>query len=242
MAFNYSPKIVTNGLVLYLDAANTKSYPGTGTTWTDVSRSRFNGTLTNGPTFNSGNCGNIVFDGVDDYIGGSGIDNISLLLGGSSAVSISMWVKRSALSAGTGRTFLGFSNSSGVHKLLINFNATNSISVFGRSANETGQGIVTTNTFTSLTDWYNIVGILIYGTNTILCYVNSILQPATGTISFSQSTLALGTVVGSNRIGSEILSSTLFPGNIAQTLIYNRSLTTTEILQNYNATKTRFGL
>jgi hypothetical protein len=64
MAFNYSPKIIQDGLVLYLDAANTKSYPTTGTTWTDLSRSGNNGTLINGPTFNSGNGGSIVFDGV----------------------------------------------------------------------------------------------------------------------------------------------------------------------------------
>jgi hypothetical protein len=56
--------IITDGLVLLLDAANSKSYPGTGTTWTDLSRSGNNGTLINGPTFNSGNGGSIVFDGV----------------------------------------------------------------------------------------------------------------------------------------------------------------------------------
>ena len=68
MAFNYSPNIITDGLVLYLDAANTKSYPGSGTTWRDLSKSQLNGTLTNGPTFNSSNGGSIVFDGVDDYV------------------------------------------------------------------------------------------------------------------------------------------------------------------------------
>ena len=71
MATYYSPKIVTNGLVLCLDAGNTKSYSGSGTTWTDLSESATNGTLTNGPTFNSDNKGSIVFDGIDDYIAGS---------------------------------------------------------------------------------------------------------------------------------------------------------------------------
>ena len=67
MSFNYSPKIVTDGLVLYLDAANTRSYPGTGTTWTDLSRSSLPTPLYNGPTFNSTNGGSIIFDGIDDY-------------------------------------------------------------------------------------------------------------------------------------------------------------------------------
>jgi hypothetical protein len=68
MAFYYSPKIVTDGLVLYLDAGNQLSYPGSGTTWTDLSRSQTNGTLVNGPTFNTGSLGSIVFDGVDDFL------------------------------------------------------------------------------------------------------------------------------------------------------------------------------
>jgi hypothetical protein len=68
MAFRYSPKIVTDGLVLYLDAANTKSYVSGSTTWNDISRGGNNGTLVNGPTFNRGNGGSIEFDGVDDYV------------------------------------------------------------------------------------------------------------------------------------------------------------------------------
>ena len=63
----YGPKIVTSGLVLCLDAANKRSYPGTGTTWTDLSGNSNNGTLTNGPTFSAGNQGSIVFDGTNDY-------------------------------------------------------------------------------------------------------------------------------------------------------------------------------
>jgi hypothetical protein len=68
MSFHYSPKIITEGLVLYLDAANTRSYVSGSTTWNDISRSGNNGTLINGPTFNSGNGGSIVFDGVNDYV------------------------------------------------------------------------------------------------------------------------------------------------------------------------------
>ena len=65
MAFSRGPSIVTNGLVLALDAANHKSYPGSGTTWFDLSGNSHDGTLTGGPTFNSDNGGSIVFDGTD---------------------------------------------------------------------------------------------------------------------------------------------------------------------------------
>jgi len=68
MACNYQGKIVTNGLVLCLDAADKKSYPGTGTVWTDRSENGNHGTLTNGPTFNGANGGSIVFDGPSDGV------------------------------------------------------------------------------------------------------------------------------------------------------------------------------
>ena len=68
MACHGGPDIVEDNLVLYLDAANTKSYPGTGTTWTDLSGNGVTGTLVNGATFNSGNGGYIVFDGANDYV------------------------------------------------------------------------------------------------------------------------------------------------------------------------------
>lgn len=60
--------IITDGLTLYLDAGNTASYPGTGTTWTDLSGNGNNGTLVNGPTYNSANGGSLVFDGADDQV------------------------------------------------------------------------------------------------------------------------------------------------------------------------------
>ena len=68
MATDYNHSIVTDGLVLCVDAANTKSYPGSGTTWTDISGKNHNGTLINGPTFSSDNMGGIVFDGSNDAV------------------------------------------------------------------------------------------------------------------------------------------------------------------------------
>ncbi len=67
MGLIHSPSIVTDGLVLCLDAANSRSYPGTGATWTDLKGGN-NGTLENGPTFDAANGGSIVFDGTDDIV------------------------------------------------------------------------------------------------------------------------------------------------------------------------------
>lgn len=89
MSLNHSPKIVTEGLVLCLDASDPKSYPKSGTTWFDRSGNGNHGTLTNGPTFTSSNGGGIVFDGVNDYVlcpKPSSIVN-------SGEISISLWAK-----------------------------------------------------------------------------------------------------------------------------------------------------
>ena len=89
MSFNYSPKIATNGLVLYLDAANTKSYVSESLMWNDISRGGNNGTLTNDPTFDSNNGGSIVFDGIDDYI------ETNYILPNALDYSMGIWAKSS---------------------------------------------------------------------------------------------------------------------------------------------------
>ena len=92
MAFGNGPRIITNGLVLALDAADRNSYVSGSTTWTDLSGNGRNATLTNGPTFNSENGGCIVFDGVDDYA------LSSLSVNSITNVTIQCWVNISSTS------------------------------------------------------------------------------------------------------------------------------------------------
>jgi hypothetical protein len=92
------PATVTSGLVLELDAGNIKSYPTTGTTWFDKSGNARNGTLTNGPTFNTGSLGSIVFDGVDDYVSLGTFNGL-----GSTNRTISVWFRITSLPASVGR-------------------------------------------------------------------------------------------------------------------------------------------
>jgi alpha-tubulin suppressor-like RCC1 family protein len=87
MSVAYNSSIVTNGLVLALDAGNSKSYPGSGTTWTDLTNNGRNGTLTNGPTYSSANGGSLVFDGIDDFV--SSVSNLTL----ANNFSVSLWLK-----------------------------------------------------------------------------------------------------------------------------------------------------
>ena len=88
MGTAYNPTIVTDGLVLCLDAANSRSYPKSGTAWSDLAGSN-NGTLTNGPTFSSANGGSIVFDGSNDRVD-TGV-NPATLVGDGNPATISAW-------------------------------------------------------------------------------------------------------------------------------------------------------
>ena len=101
MGSHYNPRVVTNGLVLHLDAANIRSYPGSGTAWTDLSGQGNNGTLTNGPTFDANNAGSIVFDGTNDYVLGSTFTGL-----GSSNRAVDVWFRIISLSpSGNRRVF-----------------------------------------------------------------------------------------------------------------------------------------
>jgi hypothetical protein len=225
MAFNYSPKIVTDGLVFAVDAANKKSYPGSGTTWSDLAGSN-NGTLTNGPTFDSGNGGSIDFDGSDDYVNFSGFTSVA------STGTICQWFKPT----------ISWSNSdpsqnmrlSGIHPNW-EFGRTNSQA--GGFAFDLGaaNSVITSQTIWSNTLWYNMVITWDTGANTSKVYIGGTLDNSgTATNSTSTGTFEIGRSPGG--------LTQLWYGNIASVKYYNRVLTATEILQNYNALKSRFGL
>ena len=228
--------IVTDGLVLYLDAANTKSYVSGSTTWNDLSRSGNNGTLVNGPTFNSGNGGSIVFDGSNDYISTT-IPTVRSLTGTRSSISI--WFR--AVNTTTRGVLIADWDSAGASltcRLEISGFLLSSRTI-GGNINSPGGAVTPIQSTTLLLNntWYNVV-IQYDGTNSTL-YLNGNLEASLVT-----------TERGSNPTGNNSVSigrggafnGLYLNGNIAQTLIYNRALTAAEVLQNYNATKGRFGL
>jgi len=218
MAFIHSPKIVTDGLVLALDAGNVKSYPGSGTTWLDKSGRGNNGTLINGPTFNSGNGGSIVFDGTNDLIkinNGNGI-NIG------NTFTTFIWVKFNSYQT----VLLGSNDFADAGYPLYVENANN----LYIAAGSTFTRITTANLSTN--QWFYLT--VVRNNTSIIWYKNGI-NIGTATLGSSSSNILKS--VGNYNNGGFPLN-----GNIAQTLIYNRALTPSEVLQNYNATKGRFGL
>jgi hypothetical protein len=233
MSFHYSPKIVTDGLVLYLDAANTKSYVSGSIIWNDISRGGNNGTLTNGPTFSSANGGSIVFDGTNDYV------QVTSPFGdidwSSRAWSFSAWMRLDAL----GNICLVSLNSSNSSHFIVNnvfFSNGASFWYFIRNSTstqtnfQTPTGSFTTNQFFHFTMTYNGSGLL---SSNINFYKDGVLLTTTNG----------GGASLSNQTGLQI-GGTNYPldGNVYNFLMYNKVLSPTEVLQNFNATKTRFGL
>jgi hypothetical protein len=230
----FSPRIVTSGLGLTLDAADTNSYPRTGTTWTDVSGNGNNGTLTNSPTFSAANLGSIVFNGVNQYVSIPSAASIK----NSTNLSLEAWVliaSNVAYYAG----IIGKGTTDDDEEYTLAVNPTNS-KVYMDVGNVIGPYTNISYSF-SLNTWYHIVGThqRIAGSSTLNIYINGILLSGVT----SNPTIAVNSNSTNVSIGSRFIDGTsAWNGRISTVRIYPRSLTATEVLQNYNATKTRFGI
>jgi hypothetical protein len=221
-------RTVQNGLIFHLDAGNDKSYPGSGTTWTDISRTGNNGTLTNGPSYTSSFGGGVVFDGTNDFVVGTSNTGIS----GTGARTLSTWFYPtdmistqfySVARIGAGTTFQLF------EILIYRENDAYLIFLHIWGGNEVGVGVQKT----LLSNYSNIV--CSYDGTTVYMYLDGKLM-ITGnrTLSTANSTFTLGSpAYGAHKY---------FSGRISNVSLYNRSLSPNEVLQNYDAAKSRFGL
>jgi len=221
--------IVQDGLVLNLDASNTLSYPGSGTTWFDLTSNNNDGTLINGPTFDSANGGSIVFDGINDYVSFTTPPSTN---SGTEKSSINVWIK-TGTNVSNNQTI--YSERDGnVHifnKLRINTNTFDYIFLTPSTTLVLSSTIGTP----SINSWYNICGTK--DNNDFKIYVNGVLSNSSTTSMGSFSTS--GTIF--SNMGKETVGLYL-SGRVASQQIYNRALSSTEVLQNYNATKSKSGL
>ncbi len=227
MAFIHSPKLVTSGLVLCLDAANKVSYPGSDTSFYDLSDNANTGTLTNGPTFNAGNGGSIVFDGVDDYISINNSTSLQL----TSTLTLSIWVYITATFNGRSLITKGPAVSDYDYMMYLTSNSTN-ISFYKKNSSGT-VSFTSPPARTYINRWANIV--ITFNDTNVVQYDNS--------IAFVNTTFANSEIrTSSNSL--RILSgwSGYTSGNLSMVQIYNRALSQLEVQQNFNANRTRFGL
>jgi hypothetical protein len=243
MVFNADyPAVVTNGLVLNLDAGFTPSITSLPTNivggsygsytpvWYDVSSGGNNGSLINGPTFSSANGGSIVFDGVDDYVNIP--DNSVLDFTGSVNLTSEVWIKFNLYKD------ISFVNAKGDGSGLTNnynyfFIGTNTAFYFRFSNGTTSQSSPIIGSSTLPTgSWGHVVGVL--DTSAIRIYLN-------GTEIGTATARTINPAANNSPFYISTPSYSL-NGSVGASRIYNRALSAAEILQNYNATKSRFGL
>jgi hypothetical protein len=231
-------RIVRNGLLMYLDAGVANSYPGSGTTWTDLSLNGYNGTLINGPTYSTTSGGVLVFDGSNDY----------------AEINVNSWI-RSTSSAYTFSSFFYLTTSDGgaPYSLMTSPNAGDTNDGFWQHLNlgnwlwrtednvsgEFGGNVESPSPFSS-GNWYHIATVI--KTNSLIFYRNG-LPVATISTTFNWANLRndhtayLYLATGySPEIGYHL------NGRIANFSFYNRELSAAEILQNFNADRRRFGI
>jgi hypothetical protein len=218
--------IVTNGLVLHLDAGRAASYGGDGTTWRDLSGQNNNGTLQNGVGFTVDDGGSLIFDGVNDYVS-SFPTQISTT--GSRTVSCFF---RTTTTVRNGLCGIRNDSQDAVGWLLtVNRTTPGNLTYAhtGGSIIELAAGIVT-NT------WYNASVTYDVTSATATLYLNGVQIGSPSTSFTAMTSSSFNGVIGNE----ESDFNAPFKGNIAQVSIYNRALTASEVLQNYNATKGRY--
>jgi hypothetical protein len=222
--FSNGPTIVTNGLVLALDAGDRNSYVSGSTTWIDLAGTN-NGTLTNGPTFNTGSGGSIVFDGVNDYL-----TLPSVILNTNTGFTIDTWIyinDPQPVYSNFWSYWLNIGSFGGFEWGVYANASLQGIFQVKDSGASGGPAVISSYIGNQ---WANIV----FGCNLTIpfLYTNGTLS---GTANNFRNT---------NITITEILrgSSRYFKANQASIKFYNRALSAQEVLQNYNATKGRFGL
>ena len=244
MAFTRGANVVTDGLVLCLDAANPKSYISGSTSWRDMAGSGYLGTLINNPSSSSDNCGSIVFNGTTNYVNSPSYPVTSPLSFYTGSFTLEATVKPTAYQTSS---FFGLTNMiivkgpSATFNYAMQLNSDTSVSFIKRGTTESLQ--YSTFTVPSMINKINNLVVTINPIGTIAtCYINGNLIASasiTGTPIEPHPTNDTLRIAG---IGPGSTTPTQFIGNIYNAKIYNRTLTAEQVQQNYNALKSRFNL
>ena len=230
MTTNYNPRIVTDGLLLALDAGSSKSYPGSGTTWTDLSGNGNNGTLTDGPTFDSGNLGSINFDGSNDFVTiNTQLDPEAdgLFADLSSRWSVTSFFNSDTVASGTG-AITGKGGGTGSAATYVTYRDGSNLKVRLKGGTVTTVSAITANT------WYEVT--VTWDGTTAKSYLNGVFATnlAVGSAGKQTNNFTIGATSDGNQAR--------FSGKISVTLVCNRALTAAEVTQNFNALRGRYGI
>ena len=232
----YHGGLVTDGLILHLDAARKPSYPGSGNVWYDLTSNQYTGSLVNGTTFEKNrNSGTFSFDGSNDFVDFGIIEQAP---SGPANRTIQAWIKdESILDYSLLASFSGYGyDRGGAGKLFMfavggtDFN-NRKLLIWTNSLNYISTHVLDRNL------WTNVAVTVTQGTNypRITVYKNGVADSGGEKNIDTINTLSY-TIGHSNQTYSP------FRGQISHNTLYNRALSAEEVLQNYNALKGRFGL
>ncbi len=237
MATHYNPKIVTDNLVLYLDAANAKSYPGSGTAWKDLSGKGHDATLVSSPPHSTTNGGYFYFDGsTNDYATLPAID----LTG--NELTFNIWTLTLDASNVSSLIFLGDSgDSSGWSGRQLNVHSlpySNTAFYFDKGFDgSTVDRLSGSLSFSDYQGWVNWTFTANASTGSMKMYRNGTLfNSATG------KTKTLGNANGDIRRIARGATAATYNGYISNLQLYKQELSSTEVTQNFNAIRNRFGV
>jgi len=232
MTLGHGPRVITDGLVLALDAADVSSYPGSGTTWTDLSGNGNNGTLTNmdGTNFNSANGGSLTFDGTNEYVN---CGNPSSLNFGTGNFTLSFVTYTTAYGF-QGGSYVGKGNGTTIG---FDFRDAN-FYVYGTL------GLIARGSFLATLNVWQIHTIVYDSSSSpyVKFYKNGTYTGASTTnnpANISSITTSLPFRIGLSVAGG---TTRYFNGRIPSVQVYNRALTASEIQQNFNALRGRYGI
>lgn len=235
----YGPKAVTNGLVLALDAADRNSYPGSGDSWRDISGNGNNCTLSNGPTFSITNSGVINFDGTNDMcVGPSTISGAS-----SSQLTLEIWTKPNSTSQMKTLMSKWGSSTLGNFSWLLFLNWFSQDYIYFLIGNAAGNNYsvhsITHQLSTSAYSHFSVT----YNAGSVSMYRNGEFISTSSSANTSLKSVSTSLGIGHDYdFGSVDTPGRYYSGSIPLSRIYNRALSATEIQQNFNALRGRFGI
>lgn len=231
MAVGYNPSIITNNLVMCLDAGNTKSYPGTGTSWFDLSGFSRTATLTNGPTFTAANGGGIVFNGaLSTYalVGSLGTTP--------STGTISFWMYPTSVVNYMNPLSTNYNSGNVGFRWEMVTGGTFYVVVGNDAASFT---VYNYTTALQANTWYNVAVTWDSPASTLVGYLNG-AQVFSSTTHTTWATTLAGFAAG---VGLGLATpDRYYTGRISQVLVYNTMLAYQDNLRNYNAIRGRFGV
>lgn len=218
------PSIITDGLILHYDAGFVSSYPRVGATWSDVSGFSRNGAILNNPTFDSSNNGSLVFDGIDDYVNVTNLNQILL------NTTWLIWIKRN----GTQVSYAGLFYNRNTLGSGLGFSTSDQLSYSWNNASNTwgwNTGLVPPN------GAWCMCAVTVNSTEAVMYLCQS-----SGTTTASNTVSHGSATIDTVRVAYDGLVNRYFKGSFGIASLYNRVLSGAEIQENFNAVKSRYGL